>query len=62
MKTIKKKITSEVTGTPEFQASGPVTRTEPICISKLSTSFTSEDLNKVVEKVNEIIENYNGCK
>jgi len=52
---MKKKKEIEVTGTPleeEKKCSG--------ChkVSKLDISFPNEDMNKVVDKINEIIENY----
>lgn len=59
---IKKKTTSKVTSTVIPEEMKKVTSTEDVkvctdCkVEKLTTTFPNEDLNKLVEKINEIVE------
>lgn len=60
IKTIKKEVTEEPISLSEFT---PVveTRVEPKKeIGRFHASFPSEDLTKLVEKINEIIDHING--
>lgn len=62
-KVIKKKLKS-VSATPETVVFGEVTGTaftpsEKVGIDKLTISFPNEDLNKLVEKINQLIDKAN---
>lgn len=54
----KFKVTSEVTGTPVLEEV-LATSLEVKKIDNLGVSFPSEDLNKVVAKINEIVDKLN---
>ena len=56
MKKIIKKVKEEPITVEEVKATVIINKE----IAKLSCSFPNEDMNKVVEKINEIIEKQNG--
>lgn len=58
VKTIKKKIVKEVA--PHITAMECAEVCVKSEIDKLTLSFPNEDMNKLVEKLNEVIEKYNG--
>lgn len=61
MKKITKKVTKKATKVRVLVNNATITMTSPKpLISILSVSFGQEDMNKMVDKINEIIMNFNG--